>query len=283
MRNTVIEYGPDQRLELYYQQAGPKLAIFHHGTPSPRPLSPEMLAVFAEYGYSVACPFRQGYGKSTAQEKLSMADNATLTRAVLNHLGADSFLSLGHSGGGPRVLADLALVAEAEAGITFASVGPATEPDFDPFQNLPEEELEAFERMRNLEAGLEADFEKWAAGYAKQTPDELYPEQDEAFKAWIQTPDARFRWEHRLLGFAEGIRGWYWDEYSMVTDWGFAPSDIRKPLHLVTGDQDKNVDKSNSEYLHSKVSGSTLEVLSGFEHSRIFSIEVLERALAKLA
>lgn len=241
-----------------------------------------MLEVFDRYGYSVACPFRPGYGRTAVQEKLSIADNIELSAAILNHLGANSFVSIGHSGGGPRVIADLALLDAATAGIAFASVAPSTDPDFDPFADMPDDERQAFERMRSLEVGLEADFEKWAAGFAKQTREESYPDPDETLKAWMQTPDAIFRWDHRLLGIKDGIWGWYWDEYSMVTDWGFDLGQVTKPLYLLTGDKDKNVDKSNSEYLSRKVAGSTLEVLPGYEHSQIFSIETLDSALARL-
>jgi pimeloyl-ACP methyl ester carboxylesterase len=119
-------------------------------------------------------------------------------------------------------------------------------------------------------------------GFMAQDPMAAYANASEEAKAWANSPDAQFRFAQRHIAFETGAHGWMLDEYSVQIDFGFDVSTINKPLQIITGDADTNVDMSCSVWLHSKVKSSTLKIVPGFDHSRIFSLEIIDEALKNL-
>ena len=282
METLLIETAPGVITQTFFHKGGDKLIVWHHGMPSPRPMSPQMAKVFHSHGYSVAIPVRQGYAKSTVVGPRPISDDAKVTKAVVEHLGFDEFITTGFSAGGPRALADLALLDNATQGIDFAGLVPANLPDFDPYANSPEDELEFFETIKKFEPDLLDQFTEWMPGFMAQDPMAAYANASEEAKAWANSPDAQFRFAQRHIAFETGAHGWMLDEYSVQIDFGFDVSTISKPLQIITGDADTNVDMSCSVWLHSKVKSSTLRVVPGFDHSRIFSLEIIDEALKNL-
>lgn len=282
MEKLLIESSPDVITQTYWHQGGDKLIVWHHGTPAPRPMSPQMLELFSSHGYSVAAPVRQGYMQSTEVGRRPIRDDAAVTQAVVDHLGFSEFRTIGYSGGGPRALADLALLDACVAGIAFAPMVPTNLPDVNPLANAPEDELKVFEEVRNWAENLEERFLTWQKEYMAQDPAAAYKDADDETKAWIESPDAIFRLAQKDLPFETGVRGWMLDEYSMLVDYGFEIPSIKKPLQVITGDQDVNVDMSCSVWLAEKVSGAVLKVYEGYGHSRIFSLDVIDAALKDL-
>jgi pimeloyl-ACP methyl ester carboxylesterase len=282
METLLIETAPGVITQTFFHKGGDKLLVWHHGMPSPRPMSPQMAAVFHSHGYSVAIPIRQGYAKSTVVGPRAIADDAQVTKAVVEHLGFDEFITTGFSAGGPRALADLALLDNATQGIDFAGLVPANLPDFNPYANSPEDELEFFETIKKFEPDLINQFTEWMPGFMAQDPMAAYANASEEAKAWANSPDAQFRFAQRHIAFETGAQGWMLDEYSVQIDFGFDVSTINMPLQIITGDADTNVDMSCSVWLHSKVKSSTLKIVPGFDHSRIFSLEIIDEALKNL-
>jgi pimeloyl-ACP methyl ester carboxylesterase len=279
MEKLLIETAPGVLSQTYWHDGGDKLIVWHHGTPAPRPMSPQMLEVFSKHGYSVAAPVRQGYMQSTAVGPRPIRDDAQVSKAVVNHLGFKEFRTIGYSGGGPRALADLALLENCLAGIAFAPMVPTNLPDFNPFEKTPAEELAVFEEVKRWEPNLEERFLAWQKEYSAEDPLSAYKDADEETRAWLESPDAQFRFKQRDLAFETGVTGWMLDEYSMLVDYGFDVSEISKPLQIITGDQDVNVDMSCSVWLNEKIDGSELKVYQGYGHSRIFNIDVIDEAL----
>ena len=282
METLLIETATGVITQTFFHKGGDKLIVWHHGMPSPRPMSPQMAEVFHSHGYSVAIPIRQGYAKSTVVGQRPISDDAKVTKAVVEHLGFDEFITTGFSAGGPRALADLALLDNATEGIDFAGLVPANLPDFDPYANSPEDELEFFETIKKFEPDLINQFTEWMPGFMAQDPMAAYANASEEAKAWANSPDAQFRFAQRHIAFETGAYGWMLDEYSVQIDFGFDVSTISKPLQIITGDADTNVDMSCSVWLHSKVKSSTLKIVPGFDHSRIFSLEIIDEALKNL-
>ncbi|MFM8927606.1 MAG: hypothetical protein ACKOFA_05335 [Rhodoluna sp.] len=279
MEKLLIETAPGVITQTYWHEGGDKLIVWHHGTPAPRPMSPQMLEVFSSHGYSVAAPVRQGYMQSTVVGRRPIRDDAAVTQSVVLHLGFKEFRTIGYSGGGPRALADLALLDSCVAGIAFATMVPTNLPDVNPLENSPEDELKVFEEVRRWEDNLEQRFLAWQQEYSAQDPKAAFENADEETKSWMNSADATFRLAQKDLAFESGVRGWMLDEYSMLVDYGFDVSDISKPLQVITGDKDKNVDMTCSIWLAAKVTGAKLKVYEGFEHSRIFSLDIIDQAL----
>jgi len=277
-----IETAPGVNTQTYWHKGGDKLVVWHHGTPAPRPMSPQMLEVFTKYGYSVAAPVRQGYAGSTAVGPRPIAEDAKVTEAVVDYLGFNAFVSIGYSGGGPRTLADLAFVEKCVSGIAFAPMVPTDLEEFNPLANAPEEELKVFKIVRAWEPGLKERFLKWQEEFMSGDPLADFENADEETKAWIATPDAQFRFNQRHIAFESGVDGWMFDEYSMLVPYGFDVSVISKPLHIITGDKDVNVDMSCSLWLNGKVKTSDLVIYPNFGHSRVFALDTIDAALAKL-
>jgi pimeloyl-ACP methyl ester carboxylesterase len=282
METLLIETAPGVITQTYWHPGGDKLIIWHHGMPSPRPLSPEMAQLFNSHGYSVAVPIRQGYAQSTVVGRRPVAEDAQTTKAVVSHLGFDEFITTGFSAGGARALADLALLENATQGIDFAGLVPADLPEFNPFAKAPEDEVEFFDIIKAFGPDLREKFAEWAPGYMSQDPMAEYANADEETLAWANSPDAQFRFAQRSIAFESGVEGWMLDEYAALVDYGFDVSTITKPLQIIHGDADTAVDVSCSIWLHSKIKSSTLQVVPGFGHSRIFSLEIIEQALKNL-
>jgi pimeloyl-ACP methyl ester carboxylesterase len=241
-----------------------------------------MAELFNSYGYSVAVPIRQGYAASTVVGRRPIAEDALVTKAVVSHLGFDEFITTGFSAGGARALADLATLENVTQGIDFAGLVPATLPEFNPFAKAPQDELEFFDVIREFGPELKTKFTEWAPGFLANDPMAEYENADEETKAWANSPDAQFRFAQRAIAFESGVEGWMLDEYSALVDYGFDVSTITKPLQIIHGDADTNVDVSCSQWLHTKVASSTLRIVPGFGHSRLFSLEIIEDALKNL-
>jgi pimeloyl-ACP methyl ester carboxylesterase len=248
MEKLSLQTSPGVFTQVWFANQGPKLAVFHHGVPKPRQLSADELAVFAKHGYSVACPVRQGYLDSTPLDPSPMAANASTTAEVAKQLGFESFVSFGFSGGGPSALADLALNPGATSAALFGSVA-APGLDFDYFNSFGPEEAEMFTNMLHQGMLIKPMFEEWAAS----------------------SPELNV-----------GAHGWICDEIAMVTPWGFDPSVITKKVLLFTSAADENVPASHTEWLHSKLSNSSVIDVPNTQHDDLVSPETIETALAGL-
>jgi len=238
------------KIQVWFAQQGPKLAVYHHGVPKPRELSTAELAAFAKHGYSVAAIVRPGYLESAASPApANMADIAEITAAVIGELGFERYLAVGFSGGGPRALANVALAPMATAVILVGSVA-APNLDFDYFGVMPDDEREFMEAVRDNGRGLLPQFEKWAAA----------------------TPE-----------FDHGTVGWVDDEISMLTPWGYDLADVARPVVLLASKDDQNVPYSHSQWLNGKLATSRLIEIPGSDHDALMSGATLDMALNLLA
>jgi len=276
----MIETSPGVLTETFFHEGGNKLLVWHHGTPAPRPMSPEMADLFASYGFTVAIPVRQGYINSTAVGRRNVAEDAKVTEHIVDYLGFTEFRTIGYSGGGSRALADLALNDKCIKGMTFAPLVPTTLDVFNPFTKASEEDLHFIQKVRDWDQNLEEMFQSEAKKMLAEDPLAGFNDADEDTKAWLKTPDALFRFQQTTLGIETGVMGWMLDEYSLLTDYGFDVSSIRKPLKIITGDKDTLVDMSCSVWLQTQVPESELHILEGMGHSRVFAIDVLDEMLA---
>ncbi len=105
------------------------LLIFHHGSPGAAvPFEPFDRAA-AERGIRLVTLSRAGFGGSTRCPGRSVADAAADAAALADHLGAERFVTIGWSGGGPHALACAALLPErVTAAATIAGVAPYDAP-----------------------------------------------------------------------------------------------------------------------------------------------------------
>src|SRR5205807_2487510 len=108
-RIEVLVAGPDKGMPL----------VYHYGTPSAAVPNPQVFDGAAKRGLRTVVFSRPGYGESTPRPGRSVADVAADTAAVLDALGADRFVTIGKSGGGPHALACAALLPDRCAAASF--------------------------------------------------------------------------------------------------------------------------------------------------------------------
>ncbi len=128
-------------------------AVFHNGTPVGLVPWPSFLDP-GQYGLRTVLYARPGYGGSSPQPGRSVGDAAADTAAILDAIGAERFVTVGLSGGGPHALACAALLPE-RCLATAVVAGVA------PFALAPEVyEGESAEVWRRVQAGDETELVK---------------------------------------------------------------------------------------------------------------------------
>src|SRR5689334_11767318 len=88
------------------------MLIFHSGTPNAATHWDGLIAAAAHAGLRTTVYSRGGYGTSPRREGRTIADEAAITAALADRLGAERFFVLGTSGGGPPALAATALLGD---------------------------------------------------------------------------------------------------------------------------------------------------------------------------
>ena len=116
--------------DIEFLAAGPEDGlplVVHEGTPIGLALNAR-LAPRPSTGLRVVQAARPGYEGSTPRPGRSVADVVPDTAAVLDALGADQYVSIGFSGGGPHSLACAALAAGRCLGAASVAGPPRTPP-----------------------------------------------------------------------------------------------------------------------------------------------------------
>src|SRR6516225_7168408 len=148
--------------------------VIHEGTPGGLVAYPRTVEAARERGLRVVMIARPGYERSTARPGRRIADVAPDVAAVLDALGAGTFVSIGWSGGGPHSLACAAcLPGRCLAAASVAGVAPYHAEGLDFLAGMGPENVEEFGAtlagMDELTRYLEAE----AAPFAKVTADDV--------------------------------------------------------------------------------------------------------------
>jgi pimeloyl-ACP methyl ester carboxylesterase len=180
---------------------------------------------------------RPSYGGSTPDIGRSVASAAADTAKIADALGVAQFAAMGASGGGPHALACAALLPGRVTGaVSVAGLAPLTR-DFDWFAGMV------------APGGLRAA----AAGRRER---ERYAETDEFDEASFTSADwTALAEDWASLGAdaaragAAGHDGLIDDDVAFTTDWGFEPSEIKAPVLIVQGGQDRVVPPTHADWL----------------------------------
>jgi pimeloyl-ACP methyl ester carboxylesterase len=233
--------------------------VFHHGSPGAALLPPGLAEAAAARGLRTVVHSRPGYGDSSPQPGRRVADAAADTAVVLDSLGVDTFLTLGWSGGGPHALAcaallpDRCLAAGSVAGVApYEAFGDAWTVGMGESNAT---EFGAAVAGRDELETLLADIERSdaeAEDVLAQIGDLLSPVDVDAFAAGMG--------DYHLAGSRHGTRhgtdGWRDDDLAFVTPWGFDLAEIRVPVVLWHGRQDRAVPFAHGRWLVDHVPGS---------------------------
>ena len=266
---------PDGRL-LDLFTSGPEDGVplvLHHGTPgSYHPMSELEPAAHAR-GLRIVSWSRPGYGGSTRQPGRRAVDVVADTSAVLEHLGADRCLIAGRSGGGASALACAARLEQAAAVVVVAGLAPFDGQGLDPFDGMAEDDVAAYVVARQgaeaFAALLRGEREVFAGMTAAMIIGGMVsgmPEREqEAFTALLAAQMAEsFRESVRT-----GVDGWADDVVATVLPWGFAVEEIRVPVAIWHGTDDRMVPFAHGRWLAEHVPGAEAHLVAGAGHVSI--------------
>jgi pimeloyl-ACP methyl ester carboxylesterase len=264
---------PDGRtlvVHLTGPEDGPAL-IAHTGTPDEGSLRSKTLEAGARRGLLQVSYARPGYAGSDRHEGRSVADCAADVEVIADALGIGRFHTVGWSGGGPHTLACAALLPDRV--ISAATVAGAAPYDGDGLDWSAGMGKENIEEMGLAEEGAEAlvpYLDRMADEVRESTPEDLVailgdlvsePDRE------VLTTEYAVESHSGLLGsVSTGIWGWLDDDLALVRSWGFELDEIRVPVSVWHGVEDRFVPLAHGEWLAANVPGARSHIVEGEGH-----------------
>lgn len=262
----------DRRLNAWVGGAEVGLAlVFHTGTPAP-PVDWGTLDTAAkERGLRLISYARPGYSGSTRHSGRSIADAAADTLAVVDELGVQEFVALGHSGGGPHALACAALLSSrCLAAVSLAGVAPFDADGLDWMAGMADENVEEFTTVLKGEAVLRPYLTAYAEQFSAVTADDVAASLaglvSELDRAALTGELADMMARSLRLAAAEGVEGWIDDDLAFAKPWGFDLGMIEVPVAVWQGRHDRMVPFAHGQWLHSHIASSESRLLDDEGH-----------------
>jgi pimeloyl-ACP methyl ester carboxylesterase len=235
--------------------------VFHNGTPSAALLFRPMVTAAARHDLPVVMFSRPGYGGSTPKPGRRVVDVVADTEAVLDAVGADAFVTIGWSGGGPHALACAALLPDrCQAAVSLAGVGPYDVDGLDFLAGMAEENVVEFGAAlageEQLTKFLDAVAPAVAGVTAADIAESLGELASDVDKAALTGEFAEFMAAVFRRSMSTGIAGWRDDDLAFTRDWGFELACIERPVAVWQGAQDRMVPYAHGEWLAAHIPGA---------------------------
>jgi len=249
---------------------GPIL-IAHTGTPDDGSMRRETLEAGARRGMRQVSYARPGYAGSDRQEGRSVADCAADAEAIADALGIERFHTVGWSGGGPHALACAALLPDRViAAATVAGAAPHDGDGLDWSAGMGKENIEEMDLAERGAEELVPYLERAVEEIRESTPEDLVAilgdlvcEPDRA----VLTSEYAVESHAGFLGsVSTGIWGWLDDDLAFVRSWGFNLDEIRVPVSVWHGLEDRFVPLAHAEWLAANVPGARSHLVQGEGH-----------------
>jgi pimeloyl-ACP methyl ester carboxylesterase len=267
--------------------AGGLPLVLHEGTPVGLVLYPPTVRAAQARGLRVILAARPGYEGSTPRPGRRVVDVAGDTAAVLDELGADTFVTIGWSGGGPHTLAcAAALPGRCLAAASVAGVAPYRAQGLDWLAGMGPENVDEFGAATAGEAVLTTFLDSAAAALGTVTGADVAQALGglviAADQAALTGDFADYVAAALRASMNTGIAGWRDDDLAFVQDWGFSLDPPRAaPVAIWQGDQDKMVPFAHGEWLAANIPGARAHLLPGEGHLSL-TVSSLDRILDDL-
>jgi pimeloyl-ACP methyl ester carboxylesterase len=266
--------------------AGGRPLVMHHGTPGVAMTLAPVAQAAARHGLRFVTHSRPGYGDSTPQPGRRVADVADDVAALLDALGAQEFVTLGWSGGGPHALACAALLPDScRAAAIVAGAAPYEAEGLDWLAGMGEENVAEFGAAATSREALDRFLAEASAGLKDVQPDDivaafgdLVPAIDQAaLRAGLADYVAgSFR-----AALSRGYDGWRDDDLAFLAPWGIDLASIRVPVSIWQGDLDRMVPRDHGRWLGKHIAGATTQLVPGEGHlSLMNNIDAIVTQLA---
>ena len=264
---------PDGRsLDVYL--AGPEdgeILLFHDGSPGTGHPTSKLVAAAADRNLRYVSFSRPGYAGSSRRPGRRVADVVDDAVVVLDHLGAERCYTMGWSGGGPHTLACAALLPDRViAAAAIASVAPYPADGLDWTAGMGQENIDEFGAAVDGPAALQANLEMSAPSVASVTGEAVADSLGDLIspvdRAALTGEFADELAEDLRRAVGNGIWGWYDDDLAFTQPWGFDLADIRVPLALWQGEEDRMVPFAHGRWLAAHIPGVRAHLLPGHGH-----------------
>lgn len=268
-------------------EPGAPVVLHFHGTPSSRLELAGLDDVVRRAGARLVTFDRPGYGRSTPAA-YGVEEITADALAVADALGVGRFAVCGQSGGGPFALACGALAADRVTAVGVTSgAGPfqrvpgavesLDETDTAALAHLPRDRAAA---VATLEAGCEpirvllaGDDAAVADAFGSlMSPRDLRVLADPALRAWFVACTRE--------SLRQGTSGYAYDNLTWLPEWSFDLADVRCPVHLWYGTDDRFAPLAHGRYLADHLPDAHLTVRDGYGHLGV--MEHLDDVLATL-
>jgi pimeloyl-ACP methyl ester carboxylesterase len=257
----VLTAGPEDGLPL----------VVHEGTPIGLAVFPPTVEAAGKRGLRVIMAARPGYERSTPCPGRRVRDIAADVAQVLDALGADTFVTVGWSGGGPHALACAAcLPGRCLAAASVAGVGPYGVAGLDFLAGMGPENVEEFSAAvrgeRDLTPYLETAAKPLRAITGEDVAAALGGLASDADKAALTGEYAATIAAGLRGAVSNGIAGWRDDDLAFVANWGFAFDAPAAPVAIWQGDQDRMVPYAHGQWLAAHIPGARAHLMPGEGH-----------------
>jgi pimeloyl-ACP methyl ester carboxylesterase len=255
MSTITLPDGRDLEVEVSGPDQGPVL-LFHHGTPGGSVQFGGMADEVHARGHRLVTWSRAGYGASARRPGRSVADEVADAMAVLDHVGADSCVVAGWSGGGPHALACGALAPERVRGVlSIAGVG-------------------AFGAALEGEEALRTYLEAARPEFLQITGDQIVGQMETLLPPIDQDSLTGEFGDFLARGLRQAVSvsvdGWLDDDLAFTRPWGFDLDAITVPVHLWQGSEDLMVPFAHGEWLAANVPSAVVHLERGEGHLSIY-------------
>jgi pimeloyl-ACP methyl ester carboxylesterase len=272
-RYDLVPVAEERVLEVLVREgdSGSRGVLWFTGTPGGAIPDEDLAAQADRYGLRLIQPLRPGYGQSSPRPGRRVVDFAEDVDRVLQHYGVTDVITMGASGGGPHSLAMAAVLPQCRASGVLVSVAPREAEGLDFYDGMSLSNQEEWRLADQGEAAVRPWLEKAAADmHPEEGTDgilDLFDDSISAVDQQVMASPAGVNLSARFAKAIEaGIEGWLEDDLALTTPWGFAPSDVTRPVTFWTGKQDFFVSHKHTIWLAERVPAADLHVFAEHGH-----------------
>jgi len=238
-RSLTLRDGPRLAWRVRAEESEDTL-LYCHGFPGSRFEAHALLAGALGGGVRVLAPERPAYGGSDPRPGRRVLDWAEDIGELLAHLGVERLRVLGFSGGGPYALACAAVLGpRVERVGLVAAMGPVTDPRF--AECVPEATRSLLDLARQAPEAFRAQIE-WLAPDARALFRLMLDGLARVDIEVMSRPERQRDYEQSLAAaLTQGVQGISEDAQALGAPWGFDLHEVRCPVDIWHGQQDRKV------------------------------------------